>query len=449
LRETDFSDQQGLPLFPWLGVSIEALEQQKAVLLLGSNIRKDQPLLSHRLRKASLKGAAIMVINPMDFGMSFDVAINGIVKPSEMVAALAAVAATILQAKKVAIPEALQSVIAAAAKDDIYDGMAEKLLASDESLLLLGELALTHPDAALLRALGGVIAENSDIKLGFLPQGANAAGAWLAGAVPHRLPAGKQNVQAGMNTVDMLLQPRKAYLLWNVEPEYDCGNPGETLHVLSQAEFVAVATAFVNDTMKHYADVLLPIAASFETSGTFVNTEGRWQSVRAAVMAPGEVRPGWKLLRVLGNLADLPGFDYLDSESVRDELKQQLSSLAHFNNHIELQSQYRTGISLDPGKLQRFSSVNAYRSDALVRRATALQMTADGKQNGAYLNSRELAKLRLQDAGEVRVEQNGRDTVMPLHVHEGVADGCVWIPDATESSAELTGSYGSVEVTRS
>jgi len=445
LRQADFSDQENAPLFPWLGNSIESLENMDAVLLVGSNLRKDQPILAHRLRKAALKGAAVMAIDSKDYGFTFDLAEQVVTDPDGVVDALAGIAQVILKKKNAAVPAPLKKVMATAKKDASVEAMAEKLLKADQAMLLLGNMATAHPAASVLRALATTIAANSDIKPGYVAEGANAAGGWLAGAVPHRQAAGVTAEQSGLDAQAMLAEPRKAYFLWNVEPEYDCWNPAAALQVMSSSEFVVAATSFASETIKHYADVMLPIGACHEISGTLVNIEGRWQSFRACSKLPGESRPGWKILRVLGNLAELDGFDYVSAEEVRDELKQQFPADLSFDNNMALADRY-TLPEASKGKLMRVSSLNNYRSDPVTRRAEALQKTADGRLDAVFINSREIERLGLSGQEIVEVEQDGRGINMPLMIDDTLADGCVYIPVATECSADLGGCYGQVEV---
>lgn len=445
LRQFDFSDQENTPLFPWLGDSIESIENLDAALLIGSNLRKDQPILAHRLRKAALKGAEVMVIDSKDYGFTFDLAEQVMTDPDGMVNALAGIAQIILKKKGVTVPASLKKVITSANKDSSVQAIAENLLKADKAMLLLGNMAAVHFSASVLRALATTIAANSDVKLGYVSEGANAAGGWLAGALPHRQAAGVAVKQSGLDAQTMLAEPRKAYFLWNVEPEYDCWNPATALQVMSSADSVIVATSFASETMKHYADVMLPIGAGPEISGTLVNAEGRWQSFRACSELPGESRPGWKILRVLGNLAKLDGFNYVSAEQVRDELKQQFPADLSFDNKMVLSDNY-TLPEKSNGKLMRVSSVNNYRSDPVTRRAAALQKTADGQQDAVFINSRQVERLGLSGQEVVEVEQDGRGINMPLQIDDSVADGCVFILAATENSTDLGGCIGSVEV---
>ncbi|MDE2089607.1 MAG: NADH-quinone oxidoreductase subunit G, partial [Gammaproteobacteria bacterium] len=321
LRQADFSDQDLAPVYPWLGQSIEDLERLDAALLVGSNIRHEQPIAAHRLRKAALCGARLMFVNPRDFELHFPVAEKIIADPAGMVHALAGVARALLDLTRGTPPESLKSLLASVQPGAAERAIAERLQSAGKATVLLGALAVAHPSLAALRALANVIAEASGATLGYLPEAANSAGGWIAGVLPHRAAAGRPADDAGLAARAMLEQPRRAYLLLGVEPEYDCWDAAAALEAVQGAEFVAALTPYVTDTLRDYADVLLPAALFAETSGTYVNAEGCWQSFSGAVAPPGDARPVWKVLRVLGNMLGLEGFDYLSSEQVRDELR--------------------------------------------------------------------------------------------------------------------------------
>lgn len=444
LRQSDFSDQARAPLFPWLGLNVADLERQSALLLVGSNVRKDQPIAAHRIRKASLRGADVMVINPRDFGFHFHVGQQVIADPVGMVAALAGVAKAALAAAGAAVPAALQPLIATAQDDATTQAIAAKLKAADKAVVLLGNFANAHPQLSALRALASVIAEHTGASLGYLAEAANSAGAWLAGAVPHRLPGGAAAADVGLDAQGMLASPRKAYVLLNAEPEFDCENPAQAVAAMKAAQFVVAVTPFASAAMREYAHVILPIGTFAETSGTFVNGEGRWQSFIGAGQLIGETRPGWKVLRVLGNMLDLPGFDYMSSEQVRDELKACFGDGTRFDNRVALEG--ALGAPEKAAGLARMGSVAMYRIDALVRRAPSLQATPDGRDLGVRLHPDQAAALGLADTARVLVRQGGVSAGLPLALDAGVPMGCVWIPTGSAEAAALGAAFGPVEL---
>ncbi len=310
LRQCDFTGQDKQPAFPFLGQTIEELEHVDAALVVGANPRKEQPIIGHRLRKAAQAGASMMFINPVDYKYTFETAHKSIVKPSHMVKSLAGVAAALLQSKQARAPESLQAVVEQTLPDANEQAMADVLSDAGNAVVLLGIGASMHPAWSTLRALAVLVSGLSGAKLGFLSDGANSAGGWLAGVLPHRTSGGAARKNVGLDAAQMIEQPLKNYLLTGIEPEFDCADGAKALAAMQQAEFVVALTPFITDRMREYADVLLPINCFSETSGTFVNCEGRWQSFPVS-SAPAGSRPGWKVLRVLGNLLELNGFGNL------------------------------------------------------------------------------------------------------------------------------------------
>ncbi|HED52073.1 MAG TPA: NADH-quinone oxidoreductase subunit G [Gammaproteobacteria bacterium] len=442
LRQTDFSGQVQQPLFPFLGQTIEELEQANAILVVGGNLRKDQPIIGHRIRKAAMAGASIMMINPVDYPVTYKPAHKSIVAPSHMVQSLAGVAAALLQSRKARAPEALQAIIDQTLPNDTEQAMAATLADADNAAVLLGLDAAMHPAFSTLRAIAVLIGELSGAKTGFVSDGANSAGACLAGVLPHRSAGGAARKACGLDAAQMIEQPRKNYFLLGIEPELDCANGAQALAAMQQAGFVVALTPYVTDTMREYADVLLPSSVFAETSGTFVNVEGRWQSFVAASRAPGDSRPGWKILRVLGNLLELDGFDAVSSEQVRDALSQQLGEVTLDNTAC--------GDAVTPSSpaagLERIANLPLYAVDNTVRRAESLQSTPDGQLALLRLNPDDAAALSLVDGDRATVTQDGNSVTLEAVVDARVAKGAAVVPQAVEATQALGASSGVLQV---
>ncbi len=445
LRQSDFSDQELLPPFPWLGQEIKQLEKLNAALLVGSNVRKEQPIIAHRLRKAAVSGASVMFVNPVDYSFNFPVAEKLIGNPDRMVRVLAGIAKALLDITGDVAPEGLQVLLENVSVGDTELVVAERLKAAENSTVLLGTLALQSPQLSSLRALSALIAKLSGARFGQLPEGANSSGGWLAGAVPHRGPAGEEAAVAGVNASVMFEHPLRGYLLMGVEPELDTLSPATSVKILEQASFVVLMTPFVSEQMKRYADVILPVSPFSETSGTFVNIEGRWQSFSGAVVPLGESRPAWKVLRVLGNLFDLQGFDYTSSEQVRDELK---ASCEQIEPSSRVTWRCPTSLDADSTGLQRIGEVPIYAADALVRRSEPLQNTQDAMAAAVYVNESVATGLGLADGDVAQVRQGGDSIWLPVVIDERVADGCVIVPAALAETAGLGAIYGSVDISK-
>ena len=440
LRRCDFTGQGQEPLYPALGQSIADLEAADAVLVVGSNPRKDQPIIGLRLRQAAEKGAKIMTVNAVDYPVTYTMTEKLIVRPSEWVQQLAAITAAVLKNKNIKAPALLASVLEAADTNSTATSIAEHLIQADNAVLLLGLGASMHPSFSALRALAVCIAENSQASIGFLSDGANAAGAYLAGVLPHRTIAGKSRATAGAHAQDMLATPRDAYLTFGIEPEYDCIDSRMAMHAMQESSFVVSLSCFVTASMCEYADVLLPIAAFSETSGTYVNCEGSWQSFAAGSRHPEGARPGWKVLRVLGNLLELDGFEQTSSETVRDELRSKLDTETTDNKlypdaiHIETTQQ----------GIERIAELPIYATDAIVRRADALLQTPDAKVASIRLNPDDAAQLGLSDTERAGVKQGGVQTIMPLQIDSRVAKGAVVLPVSLSISLVIPEPWGTL-----
>lgn len=419
LRQGDFRGEE--PRVPWLGQSIEALEKLDAALLVGSNVRKEQPLLGHRLRKAALEDARISFINPLELELNY-VAQQLVVKPQAMLDELAAVA------KAAGASGALvdQAVVA-----DRHQAIADSLKSAANGTVLLGNLATAHVDFALLRALAATVAEACDVTLGYLPEAANSVGARLVGAV-----GGADN-----HARAMLEQPRKAYLLMGIQPGLDLWNPARAAAAFEQADFVVAMSAYRSADLDAVANVLLPTALFAETSGSFVNAAGTLQSFVGAITPAGATRPAWKVLRVLANLLEVPGFDYVSSDEVLAEIKTAIADLTPDNSVTG-----GTNLEAWPAGdgLQRIGDVPIYALDPLVRHAPALQRTHDAIPAGIYLNSDEAGRLDLS-AGEMAVAvQDGNRARLPVFIDPNVPNGCVRIPAALAGTETLGAPFGEV-----
>jgi NADH-quinone oxidoreductase subunit G len=442
LRQVDFTDQDTAPLCPSLGQSIEALETVNAALLIGSNPRKDQPIIGHRLRKAAVAGAQVMFVNPIDYEFLFDVHAKVVVPPSQMVANLAAIAACFPEA---AVADAVRAAVAAASPDESHRAMAQALQAADKATVLLGNVATAHPQFSTIKALAATIAAASDAVFGILTDGSNAAGGWLAGVLPHRGPAGTSTASAGLDAGAMLATPRKGYLLFGVEAAHDCANPAQAVQALAAADFVVCAGAFACDVMMEHVDVLLPVSPFTETSGTFVNTEGRWQSFAGVATPAGDSRPGWKVMRVLGNQLGLEGFEQQSSEEIRDALQQQLGTVALDNSQAAgpvAQASVVDG-------LERVGDVAINAVDALLRHAPALQATPDTEvAERLRLNAAQAEKSGIRDGYTVTVRQGDASATMDVEISERVPDGCLWVQSGTQAATSLGAAFGPIGIER-
>jgi NADH-quinone oxidoreductase subunit G len=253
--------------------------------------------------------------------------------------------------------------------------VAQQLADGPRRLILLGAIAQRDPAFADLRLVAVAIAELTGATLGFLPEGGNAVGAHLAGVLPGRTVGGRAVQAHGLNVADMFTARLKSYIvLGAIEPQFDIASPA-AVEALKAAEFVVALSPYA--TAKEYAHVVLPIGTFAETSGTYVNLEGRWQSAPGAAKPVGESRPGWKVLRVLGNLLNQPGFDYVSSDQVADEVRKQVADAGEASPKAAART-LQSKLALAPPSAT--SDVPLYQIDAIVRRAPALQETPEAQR---------------------------------------------------------------------
>jgi NADH-quinone oxidoreductase subunit G len=443
LSQYDFSDQEQAPLFPWLGDSLEALRDTPFVFLVGADVRKEQPVLGHMLRNAVLHGGECIALNPRDFQYTFDIREQWIADTEAMVQALAAVTRLLCEQKGVDAPDAVRTILDQVEITDQARSFAEILNHQDKGHLLLGSWAMGSPYLSTLRALASTLAEASGLSLGYLSVGANAAGAWLAGAVPHRGPAGSSVEAKGMNAREIYNRPLTNYFLFNLEPGMDGEGSASLCHHLMNADFVVVATSFVNERMRDFADVLLPLATFAETSGTYINAEGRWQGFNGAVPPPGEIRPGWKVLRVLGNLTGKEGFEHMSSEEVREELKGHIAKDAEFSNHYQPVGDLH--MPVQESGIRAIGYTPIYASDGMVRRAEALQQTSDAKAR--FIIATDIADdLGVVDGDQILVRQGDVSSTLPAEVDVSVPPSRVFVPRGVKEALGMVDRFGAIEV---
>ncbi|SHM27950.1 NADH dehydrogenase subunit G [Duganella sacchari] len=421
LRQSDFA----LDVTPWLGMSITEFGALNRAFVIGSFLRKDHPLLATRLRTAVKGGAKLSLLSATDDDLLMNVANKLIVAPSEWLSALSQVVVAIAKAKEIAAPAGFEGVQA----NDAAAAIAASLLSGENKAVLLGNAAAQHPQASALHAAAQWIAEQTGAKLGYLTEAANTVGAYIAKANGGKAP--------------VFTEPKSAYLLLNAEPELDAYNPQAATAALKKAEMVVVMSAY-----KHgldYADVLLPVSPFSETSGTFINAEGRAQSFNGTVKPLLETRPAWKVLRVLGNILGLPGFDYDTSEAIRDEvLGAGVTDVsAKLNNVTKVALTAATAVSTGT---ERIADVPIYFADAVVRRAESLQKMADAAAPKAHLSSALAQQLGVAAGDNVKVSQGSGSAILVAAIDAKLPANAVRVAAAHASTAALGGMFGSITV---
>ena len=437
-RHADFSNGAGQGKARWLGMPIAALSSLQAALVVGSFLRKDHPLFALRLRQAVRKGAKLHSIHALQDDWLMRLGEGIVAPPSEWLQSLADVAQAIAQAQGVSAPMPGQA-------GAHIEAIAQSLLSGERKAVLLGNAAAQHPQAAALLSLAQWIAERTGASLGYLTEAANTVGAQLIGVIP-----GEQ----GMNAGQMLggaPMPLKALLMLNVDPLLDAADPAAADTALRAAEFVVAMSPLQLHSLQHI-DVLLPIAPFTETSGTFVNAEGRVQSFHGVVKPAGDARPGWKVLRVLGNLLQLSGFEFETSEDVKKEALGNLDDVASRLNNAG--AALAAGVGSAPANgaahglepFERISDVPIYATDSLVRHSPPLQMTADARPPVAALPAALWQQLGLEPGSKVRVSQGAAQAVLPAQLDATLAATTVRIPAGHPDTVTLGAMFGRLNV---
>jgi NADH-quinone oxidoreductase subunit G len=431
LRQTDFrGDGQGAGI-PWLGLPVASLNALDRVLVVGGFLRKDHPLIAQRLRQAAKKGAQISFLHSVADDSLIRATHSFVAPPSMLPHALAEIVVAAAMGAGEPVPAAFAAIEPTAAADVI----AASLLSGERKAVLLGNSAEQHLDASQLLALAQALAELTGAKLGCLMEAANSVGGYVAGALPQ---------SGGLDAQAMLADPRKAYIVLGAEPEFDCANPVAARAALEKAELVVVMSPFRHGTP--YADVLLPISPFTETAGTFVSCEGRVQRFNGVVKPYGEARPAWKVLRVLGSMLDLPGFEFESIDDVRAELVPAESGLA-----ARLANGTRVVISTPSTGhhgFERVADVPIYFADPLARRARSLQETADARPPRARMNALTLQQVGVTDGATLKVRQGRGEAVLAAMVDGAVPTGVVRIAAAHASTCGLEGLSGPITVER-
>ena len=423
LRQQDFSADAAEPAAPGLGFTLAELAAADAVLVVGGYPRHDQPLIHHRIRQAALRGAKVFVIDTLAEDYNFELAGRLSLRPGDYARVLAAIARAAGSTEVAGdTPDAAQAAVAAA------------LASASRACIVLGSEIDRHPARGALLALVDALAAATNSRSGLITSGANSAGAWLAGAVPHRGPAGSAVHAAGATAGAQWAQKLPAYVLLGFEPDADVAHPAAAAAALASAQFVLALSAFSTPALEAAAHVLLPIAQHAENEGTFVNALGHWQRFSAAVKPPGEARPAWKILRVLGEQLGLDGFEAVQCEEVGRELAALASSTAVGTpvRRPLVQAAQPSGAGLEV-----LITMPLYAVDGLVRRAGALQQMPQRADEWVRVAPATLARLGLADGASVTLGADGLSATTQVLADERVPTEVLWVKASSHLAQQL------------
>lgn len=429
LRQQDFADSDvDDSLADW---QLADIDDSDAIVLLGTNIRAEQPIIAHRIRQAALAGATVSSISLFNRDLLMPVDRQLAVNSQQMLQTLAGIAKALLAAAKHEI-QAWQDLLPDRSPSPFEQNVALQLSNAMKPTLFVGDLINHQPQASKLRALARLVAELSDSQLVMLPS-ANSHAHQRAGTIPG---------DTGLNVRQSWERALRGYVMLGFDPMLDTAQPTIVCDALRRASFVVAINSFDSDWLRQYANVILPMACFAETSGTFIGIDERPQQFAGAVAPRGDSRPGWKILRVLGNVSQLKGFDYISSQDVVDEIESPLrdaeknSERRFIPESLELESD-----------LMLISEVPMYATDSTVRHSKALQQTPESRANGfARINTKEAEQRGLDPQHEVVISQDDRQVTVPLEIDDDIADGCIYLAAATPISAQLGSLFSQVQV---
>ncbi len=469
LRQLDFRDQDKAPLYPnlGLGLTLSDIENQSVILLVGSNIRKEQPIISLKLRKMTLAGGKALAINVQDYPYNFDLAEKKIVTGGDLIFGLLGLVKAIAVIKKSSAVTALPG-LSEIIPSETDKRMATLLIEGQKKAIFMGLDGHCHPDFSEIMALVTLISQMTDATVGVLSDGANSAGGWLAGFVPHRLPGGQSVNKSGFNLKSLWEKELKSYCLVGIEPELDCALGARALQALSKANFVVALTAYESETLKTVAHVLLPMTPFTENEGTYVNVEGLWQSFKGVVLPLEESRPAWKILRVMGNFLGLSDFEYEECGQIMTELKSVLKTTSGMGLGLGAAGSTPKnimkpglGTTSEPGpargpaptrdnikgsEIIRLAPVPLYATDPLVRRARSLQKTKDAESPTVRLNAAMANKFNLKAGILAKLVYQGAQCLLPVVLDESVPDNSVVVPNGVKETIYLGDPYSAIEI---
>ena len=370
LKQLDFSNQEYFPKILGLEIDLNQIDDFDCVFVIGSDLAKEQPIIALKLRKIIKKNGKVFLLNPCDFNLNMDVSEKYITNPKNFTQILMQIIKN-FEDKSNNKFNKIDKLFENVKINKNYSTIIDALLSSKNKLILLGSYSYTSPDFTKIISLSKLLSDISNSKYGIMTEGSNTAGAWLTGFIPHRLP-GFKNItnNKGLNALDIFQKNLKSYILFGLEIENDSLYPNVCIQALKNSELNIAFSSFKSNTLLDTADIILPIASSYENTGTFINISGLWQSFSAVVPAGYEVKLGWNILCEIGKYLKLPGLDYNNTTSILKEIKSLINNESMFSWKEMKQENFETNIS---GNIIIVPYISQYDIDPLVRRAHSLQ----------------------------------------------------------------------------
>jgi NADH-quinone oxidoreductase subunit G len=436
VRQLDLADGAASVAFE---MPVAAIDKTNTILLVGANIRHEMPLVSHRVRTASKRGAKVFAINPLDFDFNFDLSGKTVATPAGMVEAMLQLAKAANDDGHLPDSSELAAAIASLQADDFARATYAALKQATSAVVIVGDSASAHPQASWLRAAAKFVARATRAAYDEIPAGANAVGLARAGVLP------------GANGLDaraQLAQPRKAYVLYGLEHEFDLADSATANAALRGADCVIAFSAYASAGLRDMAHVILPIGLTPEIDATLHNADGTAQTTAAGARLPGDARPGWRVLRALGAQLGVAGFEFTGIEGVRAAISPALQSKASSSGSGKLAPRGAPSALSHERLFTRIATVPIYRGDAVLRRAAALQAHPLTGRPAAALHPEDALTLGIAQGGQAKVSADGAEAVLSVVVTRQVPRGAVWIESSWSETASLPPTGSALTVAR-
>ena len=410
-QQQDFSDDHCVPMAPTYDGDLDSIEHCDVFFLLGANVRQEQPMLNHRVRKAVLRGAKVISLHMMPYEANHALAHELVLGIEDMVYALAYWAAQCLGEDA---PSQWSDYLAKAPQQDVLDAISVLWKEAKQAVLLFGAGACNHPYAATLRQLLACVQQHQACKVMSLATGPNVAGAQVAGVLPHRDVVGQRVSHPGDHATAMMSSAKQAYVLFNHEPEWDHANPDLAMSALKQASTVLCCTPFVTDVMRDYANVLLPVAPFGYEDGCYVNITGTWQTMQALPSEHAGMQQAWKVFKSLADMMSVASLDFTKVHQIREHLQSQTPAQLPKPSTEQPAWQWPTweNQAAKEGYFRCIVRTHMYHIDPLVRRSGPLQEIAKLALNTVYLHPDAIAKLGLTSDDSVTVHCHDQQLVL-------------------------------------
>ena len=437
IKQLDFSNQENYPIYPNIGSCISDINKFESIIIVGSDIHKELPLLALEIRQSSLQSTDVYLINPLELNINFNVKKNIVPKNGNIVSYLSSILKSCIEISDTKLPDDLNHILKDVKVSNQHKSVAKKICATNTHIII-GLISQLRKDSSQIIALCNLISIVSKSSIGTINFDSNSSGAWLTGCVPHRLYNGLEldNKEKGFNFSEMIQNKNNLWLINNIEIE-DCSNSNKFEENLSNS-FVINLSSFDSEKARTLSDILLPIATNYEIDGTFVNCFGLWQKFKSSIPLLGKSKKGWKVIKTIGNYLGLAGFKYNKIEDVNKDIDTLIEKNGYKNSKFKL---FLPNVSKNEPKERNFYLNvinNIYNSDNIVRRAPSLQKTVDAKNKDfLYINEDYAKKYNLSNHDKVKIIKNNKEFVVSILINEKIEKNSFLVYLGTKTASIL------------